>query len=124
MSTEIAADAPPPNPEIVPGMMRCAKCGFVLNRITLYVKTGTAGAGDNRTEPCPNGCGPLWPQTWRDQAHQLEDRLVQMYEELKRAHTMIAQLYRAGVLSSPHCCQALGMTRQEFLIMCDWRAPL
>lgn len=50
-------------PDLVPGKMRCAKCKFGLTRVTLYTGNGAVGAGGNETEPCPNGCGPLWPVT-------------------------------------------------------------
>lgn len=52
----------------VPGVMHCIRCKFQLNRITLNVADGNAYAGDNKTEPCPNGCGPLWPMTWEQEA--------------------------------------------------------
>jgi hypothetical protein len=55
---------------IRPGVMRCAKCGFGLLRNNLNVGSGTVSAGDNKTEPCPNGCGPLWPVTWKEYAQQ------------------------------------------------------
>ena len=54
--------------ELVPGVMHCAKCKFQLNRVTLCVSDGNAYAGNNKTEPCPNGCGPLWPVTWEQEA--------------------------------------------------------
>ncbi|OWB46494.1 hypothetical protein [Stenotrophomonas maltophilia] len=50
--------------DLVPGIVRCAKCSFQLHRTNLYLQSGTVGAGDSKTEPCPNGCGPLWPVTW------------------------------------------------------------
>ncbi len=67
--------------DVVPGVMRCAKCKFVLHRQTLFMRSGTVGAGTNETEPCPNGCGPLWPQTWRDEARDLGERLEALWEE-------------------------------------------
>jgi len=51
-----------------PGEMYCAKCNFGLIRTNLYIGSGTTGPGDNSTEPCPNGCGPLWPVTWEKTA--------------------------------------------------------
>lgn len=50
--------------DLVPGVVRCAKCAFQLHRSTLYLQSGTVGSGGSKTEPCPNGCGPLWPVTW------------------------------------------------------------
>jgi hypothetical protein len=49
---------------IVPGVLRCAKCDYELMKTNLYFNYGTVGPGDSETEPCPNGCGPLWPVTW------------------------------------------------------------
>lgn len=57
---------------VIPGCMKCAKCGFGLVRTTLYVGNGTAGPGNNETEPCPNGCGPLWPETWEARARDMQ----------------------------------------------------
>lgn len=56
--------------DLVPGIVRCAKCAFQLHRTNLYVQSGTVGAGDSKTEPCPNGCGPLWPVTWETWARE------------------------------------------------------
>jgi hypothetical protein len=64
---------------LVPGVMYCAKCDFTLTRTNLYVNHGTTGPGHSKSEPCPNGCGPLWPMTWEKQAaewyRELEKRL-------------------------------------------------
>lgn len=68
----------------VPGVMRCAKCKFRLHRITLYMGDGSVGAGDNKTEPCPNGCGPLWSCTWKDEAT----------ENLSIGETQVAEIAR------------------------------
>lgn len=68
----------------VPGVMRCAKCKFRLHRITLYMGDGSVGAGDNKTEPCPNGCGPLWSCTWKDEAT----------ENLSICETQVAEVAR------------------------------
>jgi len=114
---------PDRNPEFVPGAMRCAKCNFRLQRTNLYMQSGTTGPGGNETEPCPNGCGPLWPVTWRQEAHELGERLEAQFEELSRAHTLIARLHREGVLSEGQCCKALEMERVAFRRMVDWRAP-
>lgn len=56
--------------QYVPGVMHCAKCNFRLVRTKLNVSQGTTSAGDNETEPCPNGCGPLWPVTWEQEARE------------------------------------------------------
>ncbi|WP_202842071.1 hypothetical protein [Luteimonas saliphila] len=63
---------------VVPGVMHCAKCKFRLVRTNLNMRDGTATAGDNTTEPCPNGCGPLWPVTWEQEARECWERLEEM----------------------------------------------
>lgn len=53
----------------VPGMMVCDKCVFSLTRRILSAQTGAVGENpDLSPEPCPNGCGPLRPKTWREHA--------------------------------------------------------
>ena len=76
-------------PDIVPGMMSCAKCNFVLTRTTFYMGNGTTGPGDNKTEPCPNGCGPLWPLTWRRMA---EDSIKQCEASLELTRDAEAEI--------------------------------
>ena len=71
--------------DLVPGVMHCAKCKFQLNRVTLCVSDGNAYAGDNKTEPCPNGCGPLWPVTWEQEARNCWKTLEEMHERLQAA---------------------------------------
>ncbi len=58
---------------IRPGIMRCAKCKFEVIRKTLNMGSGTVTAGNSKTEPCPNGCGPLWPITWKEYAQRGDD---------------------------------------------------
>lgn len=74
----------------VPGEMHCAKCKFTLIRTNLYVQNGTTGPGNNETEPCPNGCGPLWPETWERSAREAWSRL----ETLEAEHAADADRYR------------------------------
>ncbi len=57
--------------QFVPGKMHCAKCKFTLNRVTLNARTGGVMATPgNEPEACPNGCGPLWPVTWEQEARE------------------------------------------------------
>lgn len=62
----------------VPGVMHCAKCKFRLMRTNLHAADGKFCAGDNKTEPCPNGCGPLWPVTWEQEARECWARLEKL----------------------------------------------
>lgn len=77
---------------IAPGIMRCAECGFVLTQNSINMAAGTITAGDGKTEPCPNGCGPLWPATWKEQAIQMRDDSEQWFLELQQAKNHIAEL--------------------------------
>lgn len=77
---------------IAPGIMRCAGCGFVLTKNSINMVAGTITAGDSKTEPCPNGCGPLWPVTWKEQAIEMRDDSEQWFEELQEARQRIAEL--------------------------------
>lgn len=70
---------------LVPGALHCAKCKFQLTKTNLYMKSGTTGPGDNKTEPCPNGCGPLWPVTWRQWAFDASAAADKYFDELKAA---------------------------------------
>lgn len=57
--------------DLAPGQMRCPRCNFRLIRSALNTKTGAISDGSSQSEPCPNGCGPLWPVTWREEAQDL-----------------------------------------------------
>lgn len=57
--------------DIAPGQMRCPRCNFRLIRSVLNANTGALSDGSSTSEPCPNGCGPLWPITWREEARDL-----------------------------------------------------
>lgn len=79
---------------IAPGIMRCAKCSFVLTKNSINMSAGTITAGDSKSEPCPNGCGPLWPVTWREKALQARDDSEQWFEDFQTAKKRIAELER------------------------------
>ena len=72
---------------LCPGQMRCAKCKFELTRRTLFVQSGTVGAGTSETEPCPNGCGPLWPVTWEQEARGCYVAMDRLFDEKQQAVT-------------------------------------
>lgn len=77
---------------LVPGVMRCAKCEFQLVRTNLYVNSGTFGPGDSKTEPCPNGCGPLWPVTWRQWAEEAQKTAERFFDEAKAERANLAAM--------------------------------
>lgn len=78
--------------DLVPGVMRCAKCEFQLVRTNLYVNSGTFGPGDSKTEPCPNGCGPLWPVTWRQWAEEAQKTAERFFDEAKAERANLAAM--------------------------------
>jgi hypothetical protein len=78
--------------DVVPGVMHCARCKFRLQRVNLYVNVGAVGAGDNDTEPCPNGCGPLWPVTWEQEAREGYKLAEDLFERAKRAEDALREL--------------------------------
>lgn len=92
-----------PRQDLVPGVMHCAKCKFQLTRTTLCVADGNAYAGNNDTEPCPNGCGPLWPVTWEQEARSCWKGLERMHDRVVAAERAVAELEakRATVLEFP-----------------------
>lgn len=77
---------------IAPGIMRCAGCGLVLTKNNLNMSAGTVTAGDSKSEPCPNGCGPLWPVTWKEQALEMRDDSEKWFLELQESRQRIAEL--------------------------------
>lgn len=81
-----------PRDDLVPGVMHCAKCKFQLVRTNLYVRSGTTGPGDSKTEPCPNGCGPLWPVTWRQWAEEAQATAERFFEEVKAERAKVDDL--------------------------------
>ncbi|WP_253279357.1 hypothetical protein [Comamonas testosteroni] len=98
--------------DLVPGVMRCAKCEFQLVRQVLAVNLGEVFAGDSKTEPCPNDCGPLWPVTWKQYAEQAMDAAESMADRAFAAEKEVKQLrgelsaldapnLRAKIMSTP-----------------------
>lgn len=77
---------------IVPGVLRCAKCNYELMKTNLYFNSGTVGPGDSETEPCPNGCGPLWPVSWHDWAITGFAEAAKAVEELPKPIRLPAPL--------------------------------
>ncbi|WP_145601646.1 hypothetical protein [Yersinia frederiksenii] len=91
---------------LVPGVLHCAKCKFQLTKTNLYFNSGTTGPGDNKTEPCPNGCGPLWPVTWRQWAFDASAAADKYFDELKAAEkerdTLLNQEFQQRLANAEH----------------------
>lgn len=56
---------------LFPGVVCCAKCGFSRTYINANSELEELTAGDSKPEACPNGCGPLWHDTYRNQYNEL-----------------------------------------------------
>jgi hypothetical protein len=112
--------------ELVPGVMHCAKCKFQLNRVTLCVSDGNAYAGNNKTEPCPNGCGPLWPVTWEQEAKNCWKALEEMHERLMAAAApQPSPTPQADSQPAPDAWLVTGIyTKQAFPMHCSAMAFL
>lgn len=79
-------------PDLVPGVVRCAKCAFQLHRTNLHMSNGTTSAGNSDTEPCPNGCGPLWPVTWKQWAEEASATAERFFDEAKAEKNKVDDL--------------------------------
>lgn len=76
----------------IPGQMHCAKCKFQLTKRVICMGSGTIGAGDNKTEPCPNGCGPLWPVTWKQADQENQEIIGRLCDEQRELRAQIERL--------------------------------
>lgn len=68
----------------VPGLRRCAKCGFVQLSQTLHYPSGALSVNDKPVN-CANGCGPMWPVTERQAGNEAIEREEKLQLEV-RAH--------------------------------------
>ncbi|EPM2755432.1 hypothetical protein ACTK8Z_004628, partial [Yersinia enterocolitica] len=95
---------------LVPGVLCCAKCSFQLAKTNLYMASGTTGPGDNKTEPCPNGCGPLWPVTWEQWSREIGVQLDRYFDEAKELREKLANpvvLNTSDVMSRNYITKAI-----------------
>ncbi|HFE7862045.1 TPA: hypothetical protein ACGAIE_004313 [Yersinia enterocolitica] len=95
---------------LVPGVLHCAKCSFQLAKTNLYMASGTTGPGDNKTEPCPNGCGPLWPVTWEQWSREIGVQLDRYFDEAKELKAKLANpvvLNTSDIMSRKHVTEAI-----------------
>ncbi|MFY1021160.1 hypothetical protein [Ectopseudomonas khazarica] len=76
----------------IPGQMHCAKCKFQLTKRVICMGSGTIGAGDNKTEPCPNGCGNLWPVTWKQADQENQEIIGRLCDEQRELRAQVEQL--------------------------------
>jgi hypothetical protein len=88
----LLAPQPAPPRDIVPGKVHCAKCGFSLQRVNLYMLSGTTGAGSEETEPCPNDGTPLLPVTWEQETREGWRFAEQQFDRIRELEIAGAEL--------------------------------
>lgn len=66
---------------IFPGVMRCPVCDF--SRTYINVTPSGNYAGESVPERCPNGCGPLWHDTYKRQYNDLYDHAEELRAEIE-----------------------------------------
>ena len=101
-----------------PGVMRCNTCGF--SRSHVIVTPGGMLVGESEPEHCPNGCGPLWHDTYRRQYNELYDAYKELESrsvtvKLSKDHVDDADLFGWGVIVVPlealkEACADAGVT--------------
>lgn len=93
----------------IPGQVHCTKCKLQLTKRVIGISSGTIGAGDNNTDQCPNGCGPLWPVT-RKQADQENQEIIgRLCDEQRWLRAQIERLlHEIKRLNSPVMPKVFG----------------
>ena len=66
----------------VPGMWRCAKCGFHLLQSNLNARDGSVTARDDPGEKCPNDGAPLWRVTERENGREMLARCEELFDRV------------------------------------------
>ena len=79
----------------VPGAWQCPKCKLRIVRTIMSAATGEMHANEE-TEPCPNGCGPLWRISERDDRKEAQRSFIDQCDELTKAKARIAELEQAA----------------------------
>ena len=111
---------------LLPGELHCAKCGFTLTRLVAYVNCGEIGTGTSETEPCPNGCGQLWPVTWEHAAREAREQCVSRFTELTAERDRLQRinaLYEKNFKDpAGHRCGCIFDSNDDVVICCDYHA--
>lgn len=94
----------------VPGQWRCAKCNLTITRTVMSAATGQMHA-DHEPASCPNGCGPLWQITERDERRDAQRSFIDQFDELHQAKARIAEL--ESVLSDLKVKQADSLVNTD-----------
>ena len=79
----------------MPGAWICDKCGFVLQKNNLYVKSGTIGADmRDEVEGCPNDGTVMRGLTWREVNSDYDKMLIEARTKLQAASEVIEKCER------------------------------
>lgn len=79
----------------VPGAWQCPKCKLRIVRTIMSAATGEMHANEE-TEPCPNGCGPLWRISERGDRKEAQRSFIDQCDELTKAKARITELEQAA----------------------------
>jgi hypothetical protein len=90
----------------VPGVWRCAKCGFSLTQMNLNAGDGTVTARDEPGTKCPNDGSPMWRVSYRDWAQEMCDQ-TDAFMERHRAELAAAQRVKDEALGQLSCCETI-----------------
>jgi hypothetical protein len=66
----------------VPGVFKCAVCGFQLFQATIRASDGAVGDRDQPGEQCPNDGYLLGRVTWEAHAHEVAERATEYLERM------------------------------------------
>jgi hypothetical protein len=89
----------------VPGVWKCAKCGYGLVSTNLHPDSGRFSA-NNSPQQCPNGCGPMWRKTERDAGNELIARMDTTRDDaLEQAARLCDDYARDGRLERKYACE-------------------
>ena len=76
----------------MPGAWICDKCGLVLQKNNLYVKSGTIGADTkDEVEGCPNDGTAMRGLTWREVNNDYDKMLIEARTKFTAASEVIAK---------------------------------
>lgn len=79
----------------VPGVFRCAKCGFRVVQSDLNARDGTVTARDEPGEKCPNDGAPLWRVTYRDDLAEAHEQWEVQVKRAAEAEAKLSDAYSA-----------------------------
>jgi hypothetical protein len=106
--------------ECVPGLWRCAKCGFELSTMNLNVNAGTVTMRDEPGDKCPNDGSPMWRVSYREAYEQLAELAN---SERFASITVIERLVESEGASVTLLCQnpdGAGPDDHAILVNDDW----